>query len=346
MLFRCILLLSGFFCLFLPIYANDNLPTINISDFTYKGTNIKIGNTIPDLVKEQFVLQGMFEIIEKNDDAEFILSYSIEEKKEELIFSMEITDITGNKIREKVVKKTHTENDIYIILQEAVEYIHRKVFPFETFNSKDGRFFTAKTMKDFYDDDVVDRNRETVRNEMPSLFDPLNQKLFKKHRWQFFPSCEFSFPFLINDDNVHQAPFVHFPCYMYLFTTEYFMLALLVEGIYVPLRKQVSIDKQNTLDVLGYGGGVGICFPLPLYRQIGFHLNVSGGCAISFLTSDLYTNSLLQSFDPYLHSVFEVEHTITRNISFSIKCSYLLVLYVNKNYLHLLQTGIGLGFRL
>ena len=56
----------------------------------------------------------------------------------------------------------------------------KKIFPFEIYTKENDTFFTEKRMMDFYNSDIIDRERQSYDFRFPSagLFDPLNEKLF------------------------------------------------------------------------------------------------------------------------------------------------------------------------
>ena len=350
MTFRFFLLFLCFFYFLLPLYPPDSFATIYIKNTVYKGSDKQTEKKINTIIKDQFIIHDIFIITENENEAGYILSCIMEKKDDEIIVSMEISGTHLNKIRETVVKRETTINGAEHIIQEMIEYLHRKIFPFEVFSRTNMPFFTVQTTRN-NNNDVVDRNRSTnsgsgsIKVQPGDLFVPLNEDSFLHHRFQFFPTCEFSFPLTLMDNDVQQLPYIHLPVYYYLYTSEAFMVSLAAEAHYFITRKEISLNIYNTLHALGGGAGLGSCYILPFYRQVALHLNASAGYMISFLLNTQNTKQISLSFDPYIHPVFEIEHTITEKLSFSIKCSYICVFYINSNYLHLLQSGIGFGYK-
>lgn len=344
MVFRCILIVLCIFCLFLPVYAKENLTKMYLSRVEYNGPDSVLNNTIDDVVKDEILSYGMFAVVSTKAEAEYILSCTVDEKSNEMIVSMRITGTLSNSIDERIVKRDTPGVGFPVLLRTLMEYIHEKIFPFEIYAQQNQAFFTAKNMKSLYNKDVIDRTRDTSYKRPLVLFDPLDQKVFDTYRFQLFPSCEFSYPVNLIEKKIYQAPQIQLPLYFYLFNTDLFMIALQAEVNYIPLSRLLPSYKYNRLNIIEFGGGTGICFPLPFYQPLALHLNLSGGSAVSIVTSEELADRIYISWDPYIHPSFEIEHSITRNISFSLKCSYIRIFYIGED-LHLLQTGLGFGFR-
>jgi hypothetical protein len=345
MIFRKSMFILLFFCLLFPLCADENQASLYLDKIEYKGNNRGNGKRIRELIESEIQLHHMFEIVDAKNDAEYILECSVYENGSDVKITMEITG-TVSSLRETVVRDDTDEIGLRVLLQEAVEYIHTKVFPYEMYVKRNQSYFTAREMRKLYNQDVVDRTRDRGHVSSIVLFDPLKKKLFDTYRIQIFPSGGLSFPMNMYTYDVYQRFHFNLPIHVYLYNSEIFMISLIAEGFFIPYEKQIDVDQFNYLKIWGFGGGVGICFPLPFYEKIGLHLNVCGGWSVSVLTSEAYADRTLYSNDPFIHPSFEIEHTITDHVSIAVKASYIWISYIESaEDMHILQAGIGLGIR-
>jgi hypothetical protein len=333
----------------IPLFSGERLPKLFIKQIGYNGSPILNSQIITQKIKDQCVIFKIAEIIDSEKDADYVLSGSFsarqEKNSEEYGISLEIEGKTFDRMSDSVTKKTAKLNLIDQIIADASDYIFSTTFPVQKFIQDNNEILSDSNVQLEQSDDYIDRGRKIVRNPQMDFFAPAGENLYKKYGLQVQVAGGMTLPVNLLEHDVAPLLFIEVPFQFYFFSTELFTLSFIVEGSYNLINKRISLDKYNNLHIFGIEGGFGITLNLPSFRQIGFHLNLTGGYAISFFMSDQYPGQMTNTGDPFIHPGLVFEYDITDRFSLSVDCSYLWVIYVGEN-IHSLQVGLGAGYRL
>lgn len=338
-----------FFLSITNLFGLTKLPMLYLRQIEYKGSSVFTSQLINKKISTFIEAQNILQLNDSEKGSDYVLSGTFTSKQENLneeySISLEIVGLTINKMHDIIVKKASRQSLVDSIIEEAVLYMLWSISPVETYTRDNLSFLTGQDMNEVQREDVVDRTRRIIRNPEGDFFTPTQENLYKKYNLQLQIHGGISIPVNLLEYGAAPVLFIDLPFQFYIFSTELISASLIINSHYNLINKQISLEKYNSLHVFGIGGGAGIAINLPFFRQVGFHCNLTGGYAFSFLVSGQNPNMLVNTGDPYFYPSLTCEYDITDRIILSVICSYLWVVYSGEN-LHTVQAGIGIGYRM
>jgi hypothetical protein len=326
-----------------PIYGKDSIPKLAIRQAIYRGNPMFNVQMINQAVRNEIQKRSIVDIIESEKDADYLLTV-IFEALGDFKIEMDIIGLTSKKENASITKRTTKEKLVGLLIEDAVDYIAYAIFPAQSYIEENDQILTETEMARTQGDDSIDRERKTARETNIQLFTPIQDNLFKDHIFQMELIGSLTVPLEFDLFKPSLSFQLDIPFHFYFFSMQFLTLSVFVDGTFTSLSNKVSANQSQNLYVIGAGGGLGLAFTIPAFKQINFHLNLGGGRAASFYTNDLTGMALHPSSDWYLHPFLDIEYLLTEQFSVSLACSYLWIMYSNDNY-QTIEAGIGLAYR-
>jgi hypothetical protein len=326
-------LIIAFFIL--QIQAESIVPRIYIRPITYKGSSQMSAQQIVRIITDRIVKICAPEITDSENKADYALSISYEGNPGEYVLFLEANGI---------LKRTSSEADISLMIQDAVDYLMTNLLPVQTFFQENDPFFSGDKTATGSSDEPIDRERKSVRQAGNLFLTPIMDNIFKLYPFQLQFLGGATIPIMTGDASTPVSFHLAIPFNYYFYTIQLFAFSLFGQVNYNLIYKKVAADKNNNLHVLSFDVGASAVFTLPFLREMSLHLNLGIGYAGSYFASTQFVGTIYTSWDPCLHPSFEVEYSLNDYLSLSVWCSYMWVIYLRDN-VQSIQTGVSLGYR-